>query len=45
MEKKQAGRGGVGAGAVVWTVEDGLAGKGLAETGTLNEARWIGGSS
>ena len=45
MEKKQAGRGWVGAGAVVWTVEDGLAGKGLAETGTLSEACWIGGSS
>ena len=45
MEKKQAGRGWVGTGAVVWTVEDGLAGKGLAETGTLSEARWIGGSS
>ena len=41
---EKASCGEVGAGAVVWTVGDGLAGKGLAETGILSEARWIPGT-
>ena len=36
MEKKQAGRGGVGVGAVVWTVEDGLPGKAW-----LRQGPWV----